>query len=154
VVSVNLSGQGDTYFIELKDRLRRDVDIYVPFAGSLNTLGMGAAGLLGAEANIIPKTHRLYIDLYEAGKTEELARVYADVRRFGKYVARYHNAAPRWIKMALRLFRLPGGAGGVRPPYLPPVAKDVEEFAAGLLALRIPEIDELAKAAGLSVPSA
>jgi hypothetical protein len=34
------------------------------------------------------------------------------------------------------------------------VAKDVEEFTAGLLALRIPEIDELAKAAGLSVPSA
>jgi 4-hydroxy-tetrahydrodipicolinate synthase len=154
VVSVNLSGQGDTYFIELKDRLRRDVDIYVPFAGSLNTLGMGAAGLLGAEANIIPKTHRLYLDLYESGKTEELARVYADVRRFGKYVARYHNAAPRWIKMALRIFRLPGGEGGVRPPYLPAPAKDVEEFTAGLLALRIPEIDDMARAAGLPLPRA
>jgi hypothetical protein len=38
------------------DRLKRDVPIYVHLNGSLNKLMMGAGGVFGTEANIIPKT--------------------------------------------------------------------------------------------------
>ncbi|HVZ15311.1 MAG TPA: dihydrodipicolinate synthase family protein [Bauldia sp.] len=152
VVSINMSGQGDVYFIELKDRLKRDIPMYVQLVGSLNLLGMGAAGLLGAEANIIPETHRQYIDLYEAGKLKELAAVYADIRRFGSYVAKVKGSSPRWLKMCMRAFKMPGGEGGVRLPYLPEKPEKYEQFINGLLRLRIPEIDAKARAAGLTIP--
>ena len=153
IVAINLSGLGNPYFIELKDALKRDVDIYHPVPGSLHALGMGAAGLLSAEANIIPKTLRRYIDLYESGDLEALGSVYEDFHRFNRYVARWHSGSPRWLKMALRILKLPGGEGGVRLPYLMPSDAEVEQFADGLLRLGVPEIDEMAKEAGLAIPA-
>jgi dihydrodipicolinate synthase/N-acetylneuraminate lyase len=153
VVAVNLSGQGDTYFIELQDCLTRPVPVYVQVVGSLNLLGLGAAGLLGAEANILPRTHRSYIDNYEAGRLDALATDYADIRRFGHYVNRWNTSSPRWLKMAMRAFRLPGGEGGPRPPYLPEPEPEYRRFLDGLLRLRIREIDDLARAAGVGLPA-
>jgi dihydrodipicolinate synthase/N-acetylneuraminate lyase len=152
VVAINLAGLGDTYFIDLKDRLRREVEIYVPFPGSLHTLTMGATGLLGAEASIVPKTFRRYVDLFEAHDYAGLGPVYADLQRFNRYVAQWHSSSPRWLKMAMKVLKLPGGEGGVRPPYRMPPEAEVMRFAEGLLKLRIPEIDELARAAGLALP--
>ena len=51
--------------------------------------------------------------------------------------------------MALKVFKLPGGEGGLRKPYLMPSEAEVERFTSGLLALGLAEIDELAEAAGL-----
>ena len=56
----------DAYFVELKDALKRNVEIYVPYNSSIDMLALGATGLLGAEANIIPKTFRRYLDLYQS----------------------------------------------------------------------------------------
>ena len=153
VVAINLSGLGNPYFIDLKNSLKRDVDIYHPVPGSLHALGLGATGLLSAEANIIPKTLRRYIDLYESGDFETLGTVYEDFHRFNRFVAKWHSGSPRWLKMALRILKLPGGEGGVRLPYLMPSDDEVDQFAEGLLRLRVPEIDEMAKVAGLSIPS-
>ncbi|MFC1988736.1 dihydrodipicolinate synthase family protein [Chloroflexota bacterium] len=153
VVAVNLAGLGDTYFIELKDMIKRHVDIYVPFPGSLHTLTLGAAGLLGAEANIIPKTFRRYIDLYESRDFDALGRVYADLQRFNRYVAKWHSGSPRWLKTAMKILKLPGGEGGARAPYLMLPDNEVKIFTDGLLGLRLPEIDELALSAGLPVPA-
>jgi 4-hydroxy-tetrahydrodipicolinate synthase len=151
VEAVNLTGvTGDDYFIRLKDELKRDVDIHVTIVGSLNTLGLGAAGLVGAESNLLPRTVRRYMDLYEAGRWGELATVYADLRRFSAFVQPWKSATPRWIKMAFAVFKLPGGEGGTREPYLPPTEADLARFAAGALALDIPEINDMAKAAGLT----
>ena len=55
----------------------------------------------------------------------------------------------RWQKMALKVFKLPGGEGGLRKPYLMPSDAEVERFTTGVLALGLAEIDELARAAGL-----
>ena len=55
----------------------------------------------------------------------------------------------RWQKMALKVFKLPGGEGGLRKPYVMPTDAEVERFTTGLLALELAEIDELAQAAGL-----
>lgn len=153
VVAVNLSGLGNAYFIDLKDSLKRSVDIYHPVPGSLHALTLGATGLLSAEANIIPKTLRSYVDLYESGDFDALGKVYEDFHRFNRYVAKWHSGSPRWLKMAMKLLKLPGGEGGVRLPYLLPPDDEVERFADGLLRLRVPEIDEMAKEAGLPVPA-
>lgn len=154
IVAINMSGQDDTYFLRLQDCLPRPIPLFVQVVCSLNLLGLGAAGLLGAEANIIPTTHRRYLDLYEAGKYDEMAEYYGHIRRFCWYTSRHTSAAgtPRWIKMAMRALKLPGGEGGPRRPYLPPPQAEYERFVDGMLRLRIPEIDDLARAAGLTLP--
>ena len=58
---------GDAYFIDLQDRLTRDVGMNVPLAGSLHTLGLGATGLSCNQTNVIPRTCRQYVDCYERG---------------------------------------------------------------------------------------
>jgi dihydrodipicolinate synthase/N-acetylneuraminate lyase len=145
VVAVNLAGLRDSYFLQVQDALTRDVEIYVPFMSSLHTLGMGATGLLGAEANILPKTFRRYIDLYQAEERDEaeLATVYAHLLRFNAYVAPWHTSSPRWIKMAMLALDLPGAAGGVRDPYRLAGAEELDRFATGLAKLQIPELDEM-----------
>ena len=75
VAAVNLSGQGDTYFIELQDCLTRPVPIYVQVVGSLNLLGLGAAGLLGAEANILPEGAQRDLLLEKARQAETAAHI-------------------------------------------------------------------------------
>ena len=85
------------------------------------------------------------MDLYDTRRQQELASVYADLRRFSKFVQQWKSSTPRWIKMAYTVFRLPGGDGGTREPYLPPTDKELERFADGALALNIPEINEMSK---------
>jgi 4-hydroxy-tetrahydrodipicolinate synthase len=149
VVSVNLSGVGTDYFIELKQRMTRsDVEIYVPFPDSFNMLQLGGTGLVSMEGNILPKTFRRYIDLYESGQYHEQSLIYADVNRFIRYTRPWHSSAPRWLKMAMRTLKIPGWEGGLREPYRMPSDEEVQIFADGLLRLGIPEIDEQAKAAG------
>jgi hypothetical protein len=79
----------------------------------------------------------------------EIADVYSQIRRFLDFVSAWNPGPTRWIKMSMRIFRLPGGEGGVREPYRMPVEAELQKFTKGLLALGLPEIDEMAHAAGL-----
>ena len=148
VESVTLNGfDGDAYFIDLKDGINREVGMNVPLSGSLHTLGLGATGLSCNQTNVIPRTVRRYVDAYESGDLTAAHQVYADLYRFNRYVEQWRGA--RWQKMALKVFKQPGGEGGLRKPYLMPPDAEVQRFTAGLLKLGLPEIDELAQAAGL-----
>jgi dihydrodipicolinate synthase/N-acetylneuraminate lyase len=147
IVAVNLVNQDDDYFIELKDRLKRDLDLNVPIDGSLDMLLLGARGVIGGELNMLPKTYRRYLDLYEANKFTEAALVYADLKRFNRYVTQWRGAHPRWIKMMMKAFGMPGW--GIRGPYRMPGDAELRKFSEGLLGLGIPEIDELAREAKL-----
>ncbi len=151
VAAVHLVSQGEDYFIELKDRLKRDVPLYAPLVGSLNMLLLGAAGVIGGEQNMLPKTFRRYMDLFESGKIVEAAQVYADLKRFMRYITKWRGAFPRPIKMMMKVFKQPGYT--LRGPYNMPPDDELQKFADGLLKLRIPEIDEMARAAGLNVPT-
>jgi dihydrodipicolinate synthase/N-acetylneuraminate lyase len=148
ITSVNLAGiEGDSYFVALKDALSRDVDIFVSFPGSQNMLEMGAAGLLAAEANVIPQSFRAYLDHYERQEFGAMSDVYAGLVRFTAFTGQWKSASPRWIKMALRVFGLPGGEGGVREPYLMPDAAELDRFVRGAAALGLPEITAMLPAA-------
>jgi 4-hydroxy-tetrahydrodipicolinate synthase len=133
---------GDEYFVQLRDALKRDVDIYVHYAASMNTLKLGATGLLSSEANFIPRTFREYIDAYERDDMVTLASVYTEIRRVAALIAEWRT--PRWIKMAMRAFDLPGGAGGLRPPHLMPDDATIERFRERALGLNVREIAAMA----------
>jgi hypothetical protein len=49
--------------------------------------------------------------------------------------------------------RLPGWEGGLRKPYLMPPDDEMRSFRDALLRLRVPEIDAMARSAGLAVPA-
>jgi 4-hydroxy-tetrahydrodipicolinate synthase len=149
VVAVHLSALGEGYFVQLKNRLTRRVEIYVPLSGAVEALLLGASGIVSASANVLPKTYRRYADLFGAGKLEELASVYADILSFDEYVLQWQHGTPRWMKTMMKVLKLPGGEGGCREPYKMLDGADLQQFTRGLIALGIPEIDELAVAAGL-----
>ncbi len=140
--AINLALQTEAYMAELLDNLKRSVDIYVPLAGALNMLAMGAKGLLGAEANILPQTHRAFAERYQAGDIAGAGISLREIRRFTRFVSAW-GLSPRWLKMAMRVLGLPGGTGGPRPPYLMPSASELETFAQGLRGLDIAEIDAM-----------
>jgi len=150
VTAVNLVGlNGDAYFLELRELIKRDdVALAVPLPGSHNMFDLGASALVSNLANILPRTLRQYVDRYECGDDVGMGKTYADLLRFERYVRRWPGA--RWQKMAMRVLKLPGGEGGLRLPYLMPPDEEVERFARGLLALNVPELDDLAQAAGLA----
>lgn len=152
VVGITLAGvRDDVYFVELMDRLDRDdLFITVPIDAPRQHLFLGATGVISNHTNIIPKTVRQYVDLFNAGRFDEAEQVYAQISRFHRLAKTEAMRGPRWEKTALRLLNLPGGEGGVRPPYLMPTDDEVEHLAEGLTKLGIPEIDDLARAAGLS----
>jgi 4-hydroxy-tetrahydrodipicolinate synthase len=144
VTGVNLVGlKGDAYFLELRERLSRPVALNVGLPGSRQAFDLGATGLICNLANILPRTVRAYVDQYEAGDLAAMGRTYADLARFERYCNTTAWRNPRWQKMALRVLDLPGGAGGLRPPFLMPPDDDLSAFAEGLSSLGIPELDDL-----------
>ena len=72
IESVILVGMSDSYFIQLKGMVSRDLDYYAPFNNSLNWFNLGAAGIYATEANLLPKTYRRYMNLYEQGNLAEV----------------------------------------------------------------------------------
>lgn len=152
VIAVNLTGVPDSYFLYLREAVDRDLAYYVQVTGSLNLFVLGAAGIVGAEMNIIPKTYQRYLNLYQDGNFAEMGRVYADIKRYIAFTQEWNPAPTRWIKMAMLALNLPGGAGGIREPYMIPPEAEMTRFTDGLLRLHVPEIDAMAHAAGLTIP--
>jgi len=147
IVTLNLLTQTDEYFVELKDLLTRDVALNVPFMGSMETMLLGGAAVIGAEMNMIPKTYRQYMDLFTAGRYAEAVLVYADIARFNRYVGQWRSAHPRWIKMMMSGFGIPGGT--IRESYVPS-PQEQDRFMRGVCELGLPEIEEMKHGAGLA----
>lgn len=149
VVAAKLSSVPDAYLVDLMNMIDRDISYYVQPGGSMNALALGADGIFSTEANLVPKTLRRYLDLYEEGDFNGAGIAYAYLRSFDQYVRKWNPSIPRWIKMGMKALKLPGGEGGPREPYRLPAAEEMARFTEGLLALGVPEIDEQARAAGL-----
>jgi dihydrodipicolinate synthase/N-acetylneuraminate lyase len=151
VEAINLSYGGDAFFLQLKDRLKRDIPIYVHLNGSVSKLMMSARGVFGTEANIIPKTQRRYLEAFESRNFGEVARITTHIVRFADLVSQWSPSVPRALKMAMRFLKLPGGEGGLREPYRMPPPEEYRRFTTALMRLGIPEIEEQARAAGIRV---
>lgn len=150
VVAVNLTFPGnELYLVELKDLVGREVPYFVTQVGCLSGFALGANGITSPHANILPKSFQRFLTLAEQGPSDELASVYAGLLRFMQLVERWRQGVARWEKMAMRVLKLPGGQGGLRPPYQMPSEEELQAFAQGLLKVGLPEMDELAAAAGL-----
>lgn len=150
IVAVRLSGQRDIYLLNVQDALGRAIHCHWQLgSGALDPLSFGTS-LFAAEANIIPQTFRRFVDFAQAGKMAEAGEVLANIRRFNQLVMEWGPCA-RWIKMTMKILKLPGWKGGLRKPYLMPPDDVVEDFAARLLHLGIPEIDDMARVVGLCV---
>ena len=129
----------DAYYLALRDSLKRDVKINVPFLGSHDSLMAGADGVITNEASVLPKTHRLCCDLFDKRDFEGVAKITLQLERFARHVSQFRT----WHKVAMRAFKLQGW--GIRRPYLDSTEEDVKRFLAPLPALQIPELDELLK---------
>ena len=105
--------------------------------------------MFGSESNLIPETYRAYQTHYESGNRSEMMVAYTHLRRLGQFVTKWGPANPRWLKMGMRVLKLPGAAGGPRAPYSMPGDDEIKRYADGLLKLGIPEIDAQARKAGL-----
>ncbi len=149
VRAINVGEPGEDYLLTLEDRLKRDVEICVVSPGALKALDIGAAGALSVEANIIPETCQRYFQAYNAGNSAEAGAAYLQLRRFMQYCSKWGPVHARWLKMCMRVLKLPGGAGSVREPYQLPAAEEIRKFGEGLIKLDIPEISEQARRAGL-----
>ena len=64
-------------------------------------------------------------------------------------VGKWGPSNPRWLKIAMKVLKLPGGEAGPRAPYRLPDQDELQRFADGLVKLGIPEINEQARRAGL-----
>lgn len=149
IVTVKLTGVPDTYQIDLMDALGKDTSFHVLVPASVTGLMLGADGVFGSESNFIPRTFRSYLDYYQSGNSGEMATAYAHLRRCGQFVNRWGPSNPRWLKMGMKVLKLPGGEAGPRPPYRLPDDDELQRFTEGLLKLGIPEIDEQARKVGL-----
>lgn len=149
IKAVNLGDTSEDYLLTLRGLLARPVDLCVVSPGALRALDIGAAGAVSAEANIIPKTCRRYLNSLESNSASaEATAVYLQLKKFSIYVSKWGPSNARWIKVCMKVLKLPGGEGGLREPYQLPTESEMRKFVAGLLKLDIPEIDELADLAG------
>lgn len=156
VTAVNLTGIHDDFYLgTLRDAMQRDdVKINVDWSNSLSTVPLGAGGVHAAEANFTPRTFRRYLDLFDAGASgPEIGQVYGDLRRVTQFTSQWKSSSPRLHKMVMKVFKMPGWQGGVREPQLMPNEAEIERFTGGALALNVPEINEMAAAAGVEAPA-
>jgi dihydrodipicolinate synthase/N-acetylneuraminate lyase len=134
--------------LSLKDRIKRDIDYFVPIAGCMNMFVAGATGMTCVPACIIPKSYRLFMDLYEAREFDKLRPVHAGITRFNELCDRYRSTEARYIKICWRLFKQPGAV--LHPPFVMPPDAELEAFGKELTKCGLTEVDEMARAAGLA----
>lgn len=150
VKAVRITGVTPGYLTELQEKMGRPIEYFVPTIGAPGWMAFGPSGIFGSDATALPKTFRAFVAALERGDLAEANKAYAALVRFDHFVRRWNPSNPRWFKMTMRVLRLPGGEGGVREPYGMPSAEELKKFEDGLLRLDIPELNEQARAAGLS----
>lgn len=150
VLGVRISNMPEQYLIGLKDGISREVTYTAMLSNSIAALAIGIDSIFGSKANVVPKTVRQYMDACDRRDLAVMGALYSDLKRFQQHVTKWAPGGARWIKMAMKALKLPGGEGTLRPPYMMPKDDEMKKFTDGLLKLRLPEIDEMARAAGLA----
>lgn len=149
IIGLNINSD-ERYLINVKDRLTRDIEIFFPLLGSINGFLCGATGMISHEGNVIPKSFREFLDCWERRDFgPRMGMLNAGLLRYKQLVERWYPGNARPTKMVMRILKLPGGDGPLRPPNMMPGEDQLKLLAAGLLKVGLPEIDDLARKAGL-----
>jgi dihydrodipicolinate synthase/N-acetylneuraminate lyase len=56
-------------------------------------------------ANVLPKSYRQYIDLYEKREFERLRPIHAGLLRFQQLIERYRSTEARWVKICWHILQ-------------------------------------------------
>ena len=147
VTLVNLNSGGEEYLVNLKALVKREIQYNMPLGGILSCFDLGASGLTCPQANVTPRSYREFVDHYERKEFDKMAPIHAGLVRFKKLSERWHPGNVRWVKMAWKILKLPGGEGGVREPYVLPAADQIKQFEDAMPGVGLPELDELLRAA-------
>lgn len=140
VVAINVIGTPLDYFVELQDAVGSRVALNMRLINAVEGMALGAQGFLAAEPNIAPRLCRSILDRFIARDMEGCGVALANLVRLAQVVNRWAPSTARWVKMAMKVLELPGGAGGLRKPYLMPSESELRAMAAALHGLRIPEL--------------
>lgn len=142
IVAINVIGTSLHYLVALRDAVGPRVTLNVRLINALEGYALGARGFLAAEPNLVPKLSRSIVDALVVEDLAAAGRSLAQFVRLADVVNRWAPSTARWVKMAMNVLELPGGAGGLRKPYLMPPQSELDAMAEALAGLGIPEIDE------------
>lgn len=143
IAEINVIGTPLSYFVELKDAVGPRIALNMRLVNAVEGMALGAQGFLGAEPNIVPRLCRSIVDRFIARDMEGCGVALGQLVRFSTIVNRWAPSTARWVKMAMKVLDLPGGAGGLRKPYLMPPARELEEMAAAFDALGVRQLEDL-----------
>ena len=146
VQAINVIGAPVSYFVELRDAVDACVGLNVRLVNAIEGYALGARGFLAAEPNIAPLLCRSIADRVAANDIGGAGEALARLVRLATVVNRWAPSTARWVKMAMKVLDLPGGAGGLRKPYLMPAGEELDAMAAQIAALRIEELAPCADA--------
>lgn len=141
IQAINVMGPPLSYFVEVKDAVRKDIALYTGIANVLMSLPLGSNGCLEAESNIAPKLCRSVLDHYLKGDMDKAGEAMTNVIRLGNIVNRWAPSTARWCKMGLKVLGL--GNGVLRPPYMLPSEAEQQEMGRLFDHMRLREIEGL-----------
>lgn len=142
LTAINIIGLPTSYFVSVRDALPAGVKLYTRLADAMTGLALGASGTLSAENNLIPHLCAAVLGRWARGDIDGAAIALAEVMRVSNIVNRWAPSTARWVKMGMRVMKLPGHAGGLRRPYLMPAQADVDRMAQLFGELQIQEKEE------------
>ncbi len=144
VVAINAMRTPLSYLVDLIDTLGPRVQVYTQVKDLANGLLLGANGCLAAEPNVVPNMCMRVLTSFENGNIAAFGEAFAQLLRFNEVVNRWAPSTARWVKMAMRVFDLPAGAGPIREPYMFPWQDEMDEMNAAFEELSIRELEGIA----------
>ncbi len=142
IIAVNAFTSDGDQFIAFRDALPDRLPLYGSFQAHGHWLLLGASGAVIAENNIIPNVARRLLEAWSANDLTTAGEASLLLHRLSFLMREWFPATARPVKMALKVLGL--GNGVMRKPYILPPAADYDRLAAGLVKLRIQEIEGLA----------
>lgn len=141
IVTLNIIGPPPNYLSEMMDEMGPRYSYYTSIRGLPDGLALGVQGSLLGHANLVPNLCRAVFDSFTASDTAKFSEAYTNLIRLNRIVERW-GTNPRWIKMGMKILKLPGcGDGRVRRPYVYPGAADEADMAKAFEAMRLGEIE-------------
>jgi 4-hydroxy-tetrahydrodipicolinate synthase len=141
LVGINCTNPDIKYVARVIEVARDRAEVHVggPMQ-ALSALALGGQGFLSSEANLVPGLCLAVVDGYSSEDFRATMESFDQLIRLHS-VNQSTRGSARWTKAAMKVLGLPGW--NFRPPMLPLKDFEVEQVAAELQTLELPELQEL-----------